>query len=120
MSLIDEIQNQKPVVRHTFFVLSVIIALAVVGLFGVSALYREMYAVLHTPEERAALAQRQDARIPDPLAFVARAASSLTASIGALIGFDREAGLSAGQEGFDREEQSSNTHGGIHLLPLSQ
>lgn len=113
MSLIDEIHNQKPVVRHTFFVLSVVIALAVVGFFGVSSLYREMYAALHTPAEQEAFAARQDARLPDPLAFIARATSSLAASIGSLIGFDTNAG-------FDREEQPSNTQDGVQLLPLSR
>lgn len=113
MSLINEIHNQKPVVRHTFFVLSVIVALGVLGFFGVTALHREMYAALHTPQEQAALAAQQNAQVPDPLAFIAHAASSLTASIGSLLGFDQNAGV-------DRQEQPSNTQGDAHMLPLSQ
>jgi hypothetical protein len=113
MSLIDEIRSQRPAVRHTFFVLSVVVALGVLGFFGVSALHREMYAALHTPQEQAALADQQSAQLPDPLAFIAHAAGSLTASIGSLLGFDSKAG-------FDRQEQSGNTQGDVHLLPLSQ
>lgn len=113
MSLIEELHNQRPVVRHTLFVLSVIVALAVVGFFGVASLQRAMYAALHTPQEQEAFAAQQKMQLPDPLAFIARATSSLTASIGSLLGFNQNAG-------FDREEQPGNTQGGVHLLPLSQ
>lgn len=114
MSLIQEIHNQKPVVRYTLFGLTVFTALALVGFFGVTSLQREMFMALHSdPQERADFLARQDARRPKPLAALTRAAESLTASIGSLLGFDRDAG-------FDRSSKQDDTTGGVHPLPLSQ
>jgi hypothetical protein len=114
MSLIHEIHNQKPAVRYALFGLAVVTVLALVGFFGVTALQRNMFMALHTdPQERADFLAQQDANQPKPLAALARIAGSLTASIGSLLGFDRNAG-------FDRGGQEDTIQGGAHLLPLSQ
>lgn len=113
MSIIHEIRAQKPIVRHTLFVLSLIVALAVVGYFGVTSMQRQLYAAFHTPEEQQALAQRQQDVVPNPIALVARAAGTLTASLGSIFGFNSGAG-------FDRGGESDTIQGGAHLLPLSQ
>ena len=114
MSLIHEIHNQKPVVRYTLFGLAVVSMLAVVGFFGITALQRDMFMALHSdPQERADFLAQQDARRPKPLAALSRIAGSVTASIGSLFGFDRNAG-------FDRGGQQGDTQGGVHLLPLSK
>ncbi|MEK9209171.1 MAG: hypothetical protein AAB910_03795 [Patescibacteria group bacterium] len=114
MSLINEIHEQRPAVRYALFGLTVITVLAVVGFFGITALQRDMFMALHSdPQERADFIAQQDAGRPKPLAALSRVANSLTASIGSLLGIDRDAG-------FDRGGQESDTRGGVHLLPLSQ
>ena len=114
MSLINEIHEQRPAVRYALFGLTIITVLAVVGFFGVTALQRDMFMALHSdPQERADFIAQQDAGRPKPLAALSRVANSLTASIGSLLGINRDAG-------FDRGGQESDTRGGVHLLPLSQ
>lgn len=114
MSLIQEIHNQKPAVRYALFGLAVVTVLAVVGFFGVTAIQREMFMALHTdPQERSDFLAQQDARSPKPLAALVRVASSLTASIGSLLGFNRNAG-------FDKSVREGDTSGDVHPLPLSQ
>ncbi|MCC6404807.1 MAG: hypothetical protein IT405_00235 [Candidatus Yanofskybacteria bacterium] len=114
MSLIQEIHAQKPAVRYALYGLSLAISLSLVGLFGVSSLQRQAFMALHTdPEEQLAYDQARDARRPKPVAALARAASSLTASIGSLFGWKVDAG-------FDTEGRVGNDQGGVHPLPLSE
>lgn len=114
MSLINEIHSQRPAIRYALFGLAVFTALAVVGYLGITSLQRDMFMALHSdPQEREEYLAQQDARRPKPLAALSRIAGSLTASIGSLFGFDRNAG-------FDRSGQQGDTQGGVHLLPLSE
>ncbi len=114
MSLIDEIHNQKPAVRSTLFVLALIIVAAVVGFLGFTSLQRDSFMAFHSdPQERAEFLAQQEARGPNPLAAIARAAGALTARIGSLFGFNTDAG-------FDKDSQQDTMQGEPHLLPLSQ
>ncbi len=113
MSFIQEIRQQKPIVRHTLFVLALVVACSVIGYIGMVTLHRELYAAFHTSAEQQELAQRQQELIPNPIALVARAAGTLTASLGSLFGLRSEVG-------FDRGGELDNDQGGAHLLPLSQ
>jgi hypothetical protein len=113
MSFIHELRAQKPIIRHAVFVLALIVACAVVGYIGMVTIHRELYAAFHTPAEQQALAQRQDELVPNPIAVIARAAGTLTASLGSIFGFNSDAG-------FDRGGESGNNQGGAHLLPVSQ
>ncbi|MCC6934528.1 MAG: hypothetical protein IT406_02480 [Candidatus Yanofskybacteria bacterium] len=114
MSLIHEIHAQKPAVRYTLFGLSLLIALSLVGIFGLSALQRQAYLALHTdPGDQQAYDEAVAARRPKPIAAFVRAASSLTASIGSVFGWKSDAG-------FDTGGRLGNDQGGVHPLPLSE
>ena len=114
MSLINEIHNQKPSVRYALFGLAAVTALSIVVYFGFTALQRNMFMALNSnEEERQEFLASQEARRPKPFAALARAAGSLTASIGSLLNINHEAG-------FDRGGQQDNTQDGVHLLPLSK
>jgi formate hydrogenlyase subunit 3/multisubunit Na+/H+ antiporter MnhD subunit len=114
MSLIEEIHNQRPVVRHVLFILSVAIAVSAVGFFGFSSIQESVFFATHADEqERQAFLASREAGRPQPLAAISRATSSMFASIGSLIGWNTGAG-------FDRGGQQADTQGGVHLLPLSQ
>ncbi len=109
MSLLTEIHNQPPRVRTALWLLSSFLVLAVIGLFWLSGLERELYFALHTDAgERAQFVASQDSRIPHPLASIGRAFGSLGASIGSLLGIDAK-------KGFDTRPQDDT----IHPLPLS-
>ena len=114
MSLIKEIHAQRPAVRHTMFALATGTALFAVLFFTYSSVQKDIFFAMHPSEEdrQEFLAQRAERR-PKPLVAVARAADSLMASIGGLIGWDRDAG-------FDRGGQQDTLQGGVHLLPLSE
>lgn len=110
MKIIDEIHQQKPVVRYTLFVLSTFVVLSAAGLAWFTDFERDAYFALHEdPAEREAFIAQQDARMPQPLAAVGRGLDSLAASIGSLIGFDEEAGF-----------QTETEYDTVHLLPLSR
>ena len=114
MSLIDEIHSQRPIVRHTLsFLSSSIVVLGAVFLVA-SSVQKDVFFAMHPDpqEQQTFLAKRQEGR-PQPLAAISRAAGSLMASIGSLIGWD-------GSAGFDRGGEAENTQGGVHLLPLSK
>ncbi len=114
MSIIHEIHNQRPAVRHAFFIFAVVIALSVVGIFTYSSLQRDMFMAFHTdPKEQSDFLAAQQEKGPQPLALISRVASSLTASIGSLVGWNRSAG-------FDRGSQQDTMQGGVHLFPLSK
>jgi hypothetical protein len=114
MSLIHEIHSQKPAVRYTLFALSAVVVLSVVGFFGITSFQRVAFMALHSdPQEQADFLAQQDAQQPQIFDAIARAASSLTASIGSLVGWDTNAG-------FDRSGRAADTTGSVHLLPLSQ
>jgi hypothetical protein len=114
MSLINEIHNQKPVIRSVMFMLSLSIVVAIVGFVGFTALQRDSFMAFHTdPAEQEAFLEQQNSQSPNPLAAIARVASSLTARIGSLLGFDSNAG-------FDRNTPQDTMQGDPHLLPLSQ
>jgi len=114
MSLIEEIHNQRPAVRHAFFLFSMAIAISTVGYFGFSSIQKSIFFATHSDveEQQEYIASRAAGR-PQPLAAISRAASSMLASIGSLIGWNIDAG-------FDRGGQQADTQGGVHLLPLSQ
>lgn len=113
MSLIHEIHSQKPAVRSALFILSAVVVLSVVGFFGISSFQRVAFMALHSdPQQQADFIAQQDAQQPQVFVGIARAAHSLTASIGSLVGWDSNAG-------FDRSGREADTHDGVHLLPLS-
>ena len=108
--LIRELHQQKPIVRYTLFVLSMFVVLSSAGVAWFSDFERDAYFALNDdPQDREEFIARQDERLPNPLAAVGKGLGSLTASIGSLIGFDRE-------EGFDTQPQYDT----VHLLPLSR
>jgi hypothetical protein len=108
--LIREIHQQKPAVRYTLFVLSTFVVLSAAGVAWFSGFERDAYFALNAdPEAREEFVVRQEERLPNPLAALGKGLGSLTASIGSLIGFDRE-------EGFDTQPQYDT----VHLLPLSR
>ena len=110
MALLQEIRNQHHLVRRALYWLSVVTTLGLIGFFWFTSVERDMFFAIHTdPQERQEFLARQDERMPQPLALVSRAFGSLTASIGSLIGFDR-------QKGFDRPAQQDT----VYLLPLSK
>ncbi len=114
MSLLQEIHNQRPVVRHTLFLLSTVAAISAVAFLTVSSLQKDIYFGMHPdPVDRQAFLASRDASRPQPVAAIARAADSLVASIGSLIGWNSSAG-------FDRSTQQDDTQGGVHLLPVSE
>jgi len=114
MSLIHEIHNQRPAVRYAMFFLASAIAISTVAFVTASTAQKDLFFATHPePEAREAyLAKRAESR-PKPVAAISRAAGSLMASIGSLIGWDTEAG-------FDRDGQQDSMQGGVHLLPLSK
>ena len=108
MSFIQDIQRQSSVVRHTLFVFSVVTTVSIVGFFWFTSVQREMYFALHDdPQDRQAFLDQHDQSLPQPLAVVSRGLGTLTASIGSLLGIDKDKGL-------DRSERDT-----VHLLPLS-
>ncbi|MBP6885787.1 MAG: hypothetical protein KBC02_00895 [Candidatus Pacebacteria bacterium] len=114
MSIIHEIQRQHPTVRRALFVMSLVISVSVVGVFTASSVQQTIYFGIHSdPAEQEAFLAAREAGRPQPLAAISKATGSLIASIGSLIGWDTNAG-------FDSNEKSSNTQGGVHLLPLSE
>lgn len=114
MSLIEEIHNQRPAVRYTMFALASAIVISTVGYFTFSSVQKDIFFATHSDaEEQQAFLTARDAVRPKPLAALARAAGSLTASIASFIGWDRSAG-------FDRNEQDGSMQGGVHLLPQSE
>jgi hypothetical protein len=114
MSIVDEIHSQRPAVRHTMFVLAVALALSAVVFVTMSSVQKDIFFATHSDpdEQQAFLARREEGR-PQPLAAISRAAGSMMASIGSLIGWDTGAG-------FDRSQRQDSMQGGVHLLPLSQ
>lgn len=113
MSLIEEIHNQRPLVRHTFFYLAAGMVISAVVVITVSSMRKDIFFAMHPDtEERQAYLQQRDENLPKPVAALARLAGSLTANIGSLIGWNRDAG-------FDRGGQQDTMQGGVHLLPLS-
>jgi hypothetical protein len=113
MSIIQEIHNQKPAVRYTLFVLSVVVVLSIIGFFWFLSFERQVFMALHSdPAERQDFIDRQAANAPKPLTALANGLHSLTASIGSLIGLD-------GSKGFDSNKNESNNQT-VHPLPLSR
>lgn len=114
MSILHEIHNQRPAVRHTFFILAAFLAVSAVAFLTVSSIQKDIYFALHQdPQEQQEFLARRDAGRLHPLAAISRVAGSLMASMGALIGWDTDAG-------FDRTGQPDNTQDAVHLLPLSK
>ncbi|HXK36227.1 MAG TPA: hypothetical protein VJ553_01455 [Candidatus Paceibacterota bacterium] len=110
MNIIDEIHRQKPIVRYTLFVLSTFVVLSAAGLAWFTDFERDAYFALHEdPADRAEFIAQQEERIPQPLAAIGRGIGSLAASIGSLIGFDKEAGF-----------ETRTEYDTVHLLPLSR
>ena len=107
---IREIHEQKPAVRYTLFVLSTFVVVSAIGVTWFTGFERDAYFALHDdPKDRAEFIARQDERLPNPLAAIGKGLGSLTASIGSVIGFERE-------KGFDSRPQYDT----VHLLPLSR
>ena len=114
MSLIHEIQRQPPAVRRALFALSAVITVAVAAFVLVSSVQKDIFFTMHPdPEEQQEfLATRQEGR-PKTLAAISKAAGSLMASIGSLIGWDNKAGFNTGRE-------QTEAQGSVHLLPLAE
>ncbi len=113
MSLIQDIQNQRPAVRYALFGFSVVITVAVIAVFWVFSFQEQVFMAMHPdPAEQQAYLAKQDQYAPKPLAAISKAFGSLTASIGSLIGLD-------GSKGFDsgRNEEDNQV---AHPLPLSR
>lgn len=114
MSLIAEVHNQRPAVRHTLFFLATVIAISGVGYMSISSLQKDVYFALNSNSaDREAFLAARDSGRPNVLATISHAAGTLTASIGSLIGWNRDAG-------FDRGGQQDSMQNDVHLLPLSQ
>lgn len=114
MTLFTDIRNQKPAVRFVLFALSSFLVISLIGVVWFSSVRRELVAAVN---DDPAVLEELDANAPDPLAAIGRVVSTITASIGSLIGIDPDAGLT--EQGFDRNGRNENT-GGVHLLPLSE
>jgi|GEM_PF-3976476 len=114
MSILHEIHNQRPAVRRTLFVLSVVVSVSAVAFITISSIQKDIYFAMHPdPTEQQAFLAQRDAGRPQPVAVFARVAGGLLAGIGSLIGWNSDAG-------FDSTQQPSNTQGGVYLLPIAQ
>lgn len=119
MSLLKEIRRQSPGVRTAFWALSVFVTLSIVGSFWLSSAERQLFfAFERNEQEQEAFLARQEDRGPDVFASIGRGVSSITASIGSLLGFDRASGLPTEQAepSFDTGPQEDT----VYLLPLSK
>jgi hypothetical protein len=109
-NLIEELHQQRPAVRYALFVLSTFVVVSLAGAAWFTGFERDAYFALHDdPADREAFLARQNDRLPQPLAAVGRGLGTLAASIGSVIGLDRE-------KGFDTEPRYDT----VHLLPLSR
>jgi len=115
MSLIHEIHNQRPLIRHLMFAGAVIIVLSIVGFMTFQSVQQDIFFAMHpsASDQQAFLAER-DANLPNPVATISKAAGSFLADIGSLIGWKMGAG-------FDRGGQQNSIHSddGVHLLPIA-
>jgi hypothetical protein len=90
-----------------------VITVAIIGVFWVFSFQRQVFMAMHSdPAEQQAYIAQQDQYVPKPLAAISKGLSSLTASIGSLIGLD-------GSKGFDSSKGKDNNQV-AHPLPLSQ
>jgi len=72
-----------------------------------------MFFALHTdPQERQDFLARKAEHTPHLFAALGRGLSSLTASIGSLLGMDSS-------RGFDRTQTADHNQDAVHPLPLS-
>lgn len=114
MSLIQEIHNQRPAVRHALFGLSVLITVVITGYILYSSMQKDIYFATHPdPEDRQTFLARRAETRPQPIAAISKAAGSLMANIGSLIGWDSDAG-------FDTSDRQDTLEGEVYLLPLSE
>jgi hypothetical protein len=114
VNFLEEIRSQHPIVRRIMYWLAVGTTLGTVGFFWFTSIERNMFFAIHSDQqEREQFLARQEERVPQPLAFIGRGFGSLTASIGALLGFDSS-------KGFDKTGETDHNRDAVHLLPLSR
>ena len=113
MSLIHELQQQRPAVRYALFGFSAVITIAVIAVFWAFSFQEQVYMAMHPdPAEQQAYLARQSQNAPKPLAAISEGFHSLTASIGSLIGLDNSKGFDSGND-TDHNQVA-------HPLPLSR
>lgn len=113
MSFIQEIHNQKLVVRYALFGFSSVLVISFIGLLWFTSMQRDIFMATHNdPTERQAFLDSQESRMPKPLAAIGRATHIFTANIGSLIGWDSS-------KGFDKTDAVDHDQV-AYPLPLSE
>ncbi|HXV27293.1 MAG TPA: hypothetical protein VD862_04715 [Candidatus Paceibacterota bacterium] len=114
MSIIKELHDQPEWVRLSLFVLSCATVVSVVLSGWFMSFERSAITSMTDPETAAErLAERERSRGPGPLTAVGKWSSAAAASIGKLVGFDRE-------KGFDSTPRNGHNEERTYLLPLSE